>query len=184
MAARWQVFFPSWVPSGLTGSPSVMDAIADGCDILVDWYGRKYSISPCTGVSRWGLATNPLGSILTSQEPLPQAEVPPRTTCLSAGAAQLVWSQWGPCWSFLPSTAAPADCKPELAAFQTLLLRGNRTSVSEQNLCAVRPSLLSSNGLGGQGWDPDLGKQVWRLRTQAFGQRSDFPDSNTSPRIE
>ena len=45
----------------------------------------------------------------------------------------------------------PLDCKPELAAFQTLLLRGNRTSVSEQNLCAVRRSLLSSSGLGRQG---------------------------------
>ena len=38
MAARWQVFFSSWIPSGLTGS------IADSCDCLIYWYGRKYFI--------------------------------------------------------------------------------------------------------------------------------------------
>ena len=41
---RWQVFFPSWVSSGLTSSPSVAAAITNDCDVLVDWYGRKYSI--------------------------------------------------------------------------------------------------------------------------------------------
>ena len=44
MAATWQVFFPSWVPSGLTSSLSVVVAFTD-CDILVYWYGKKYSIS-------------------------------------------------------------------------------------------------------------------------------------------
>lgn len=44
MAARWQVFFPSWVPSGVTSSPS-MTAGVPGHHILVYWYGRKYSIS-------------------------------------------------------------------------------------------------------------------------------------------
>ena len=34
MAARLQVFLPSWVPSGLTSSPSMVAAIADDCDIL------------------------------------------------------------------------------------------------------------------------------------------------------
>ena len=34
MAARWQVFFPSWVPSGLTSSLSVVAAISDDCDII------------------------------------------------------------------------------------------------------------------------------------------------------
>ena len=29
---RWQVFFPSWVSSGLTSSPSVVAAIANDCD--------------------------------------------------------------------------------------------------------------------------------------------------------
>ena len=33
-AARWQVFFPSCVPSGLTSSPFVVSAIVDDCDIL------------------------------------------------------------------------------------------------------------------------------------------------------
>ena len=44
MAARWQLFFPSWVPSGLTGSHRGA-ATADDCDILVYWYGKKHSIS-------------------------------------------------------------------------------------------------------------------------------------------
>ena len=43
MAARWQVFFPSWVPSGLISSPSMVAAIADDCDIFVYWYGRNIS---------------------------------------------------------------------------------------------------------------------------------------------
>ena len=34
MAVRWQVFFPSWVPSGLTSSPSEVPAIADDYDIF------------------------------------------------------------------------------------------------------------------------------------------------------
>ena len=34
MGARWQAFFPSWVPSGLTSSPSVVAAIADDCGII------------------------------------------------------------------------------------------------------------------------------------------------------
>ena len=34
MATRWQLFFPSWVPSGLTSSPFMMAAITDVCDIL------------------------------------------------------------------------------------------------------------------------------------------------------
>ena len=34
MAARWQVFLPSWVSSGLTNSPSVMAAITDDYNIL------------------------------------------------------------------------------------------------------------------------------------------------------
>ena len=34
MAARRQAFFPSWVPSGLTSSPSVVAAIADDCGII------------------------------------------------------------------------------------------------------------------------------------------------------
>ena len=44
MAARWQVFFPSWVLSGLT-SLFWSSAIAHDCDILVYWYGRKHFIS-------------------------------------------------------------------------------------------------------------------------------------------
>ena len=44
MAARWQVFFPSWVLSGLTSS-FWSAAIAHDCDILVYWYGRKHFIS-------------------------------------------------------------------------------------------------------------------------------------------
>ena len=44
LAARWQDFsFLTFL--GLTNSPSVVAAIADDCDILVLWYGRKYSIS-------------------------------------------------------------------------------------------------------------------------------------------
>ena len=34
MANRGQVFFPSWVPSGLTSSPLLVAAIADDCDVL------------------------------------------------------------------------------------------------------------------------------------------------------
>ena len=37
--------FTSWVPSGLTSSPSVVAAITDDYDILCLWYGRKYSTS-------------------------------------------------------------------------------------------------------------------------------------------
>ena len=43
MAARWQVFFPSWVPSGLISSPSMVAAIADDCDIFAYWYGKNIS---------------------------------------------------------------------------------------------------------------------------------------------
>ena len=41
MAAGWQVFFPSWVPSGLTSSQSVEATTADGCGILCSliWQG-------------------------------------------------------------------------------------------------------------------------------------------------
>ena len=42
MAARGQVFFPSWVPSGLTSSPS---ALVGAVISFVYWYGRQYSIS-------------------------------------------------------------------------------------------------------------------------------------------
>ena len=45
MAAGSQIFFPSWIPSGLTSSPSVVAAIAGDCDILFYWCSRKYSIS-------------------------------------------------------------------------------------------------------------------------------------------
>ena len=45
MAAIWQELLSSWVPSGLTSSPSVVAAIAGDCDIRVYWYGRKYFIS-------------------------------------------------------------------------------------------------------------------------------------------
>ena len=45
MAAGKQVFFPSWIPSGLTSSPSVVAAITGDCDIIVYWQSRKYSIS-------------------------------------------------------------------------------------------------------------------------------------------
>ena len=38
MTTRWQVFFSSWILSGLSGS------VADDCDSLVYWYGRKYFI--------------------------------------------------------------------------------------------------------------------------------------------
>ena len=41
MAARWQVFFPTRVPSGFTSSPSMVAAIAGYCDILVYQYGRN-----------------------------------------------------------------------------------------------------------------------------------------------
>ena len=34
MAVRWHVFCPSWVPSGLTGSPLAVGAAADECDTL------------------------------------------------------------------------------------------------------------------------------------------------------
>ena len=34
MAARWLVFFPSWVPSGLICSSSMVATIADDCDII------------------------------------------------------------------------------------------------------------------------------------------------------
>ena len=34
-SSRWQVFFPSWVPSGLTSSPSIAAAIAGDSNILV-----------------------------------------------------------------------------------------------------------------------------------------------------
>ena len=44
VAARWQVFFPSGVSSGLTSS-HWRSVIADDCDILVYWYGRKCSTS-------------------------------------------------------------------------------------------------------------------------------------------
>ena len=46
MAARWQVFFPSWVPSGLTSSVAT---IADDCDSLVYWSGRTYFTSHLYG---------------------------------------------------------------------------------------------------------------------------------------
>ena len=43
MAARWQVFFPSWVPSGLISSPFMVVAITDGCDslCLLIWHRGK-----------------------------------------------------------------------------------------------------------------------------------------------
>ena len=50
MAARYHLFFLSWVPSGLTRSPSVVAAIADDCAVLylltyLLIYCRKQSIS-------------------------------------------------------------------------------------------------------------------------------------------
>ena len=47
MAARGQVFLPSWVSWGLTSSPSVVAGIPGDCDIFVipSGYDRKYSIS-------------------------------------------------------------------------------------------------------------------------------------------
>ena len=47
MAARRQVFLPSWVFWGLTSSPSVVAGIPGDCDIFVipSWCDRKYSIS-------------------------------------------------------------------------------------------------------------------------------------------
>ena len=39
-----------WVPSGLTKSPSMVAAIADGCYILVYWNGRRYSLSQLLGL--------------------------------------------------------------------------------------------------------------------------------------
>ena len=45
MAAGWQVFFPSWVPSGLTSSPSVVTVITKTVTSFVYWCGKKYSIS-------------------------------------------------------------------------------------------------------------------------------------------
>ena len=56
MAARWQVFvvclfcflqvfFPSWVPSGLTNSPLEAAAITDACDMLCWLIRRQYFIS-------------------------------------------------------------------------------------------------------------------------------------------
>ena len=44
MAARWLVFFPSWVSSGLT-SARWKAAITDEDDTLVYWHGRKDSFS-------------------------------------------------------------------------------------------------------------------------------------------
>ena len=41
MAATWQVFFPSWVFSGLTRSFLTVAAIAGDYDIPVSWYGGK-----------------------------------------------------------------------------------------------------------------------------------------------
>ena len=46
MSVRWQVFFPSWVPSGPTSSPSVVAAIANGWGILVYWFSRKLLTMP------------------------------------------------------------------------------------------------------------------------------------------
>ena len=34
VAVRWQVFFPSWVPSRFTSSPSAMAAVDGECDII------------------------------------------------------------------------------------------------------------------------------------------------------
>ena len=55
MAGTWWLLdgrcsFPSWVSSGFTSShwkATITDGcdISDGCDTLVYWYGRKYSIS-------------------------------------------------------------------------------------------------------------------------------------------
>ena len=51
MPARWQMFFSFLSSFSLTGL-QWRAAIADDCDILVYWYGRKYSIShqifPCS----------------------------------------------------------------------------------------------------------------------------------------
>ena len=41
LAARWQGFFPSWVPSELTSSPSVVAAIYDNYDILSLLIGQE-----------------------------------------------------------------------------------------------------------------------------------------------
>ena len=45
MAATWQLFFPSWVFSGLTRSFLTVATIAGDYDIPVSWYGGKWSIS-------------------------------------------------------------------------------------------------------------------------------------------
>ena len=47
MAARGQVFLPSWVSWGVTSSPSVVAGISGDCNIFVipSLYDRKYSIS-------------------------------------------------------------------------------------------------------------------------------------------
>ena len=41
--------FPSWVPSGFTGSPLEVAAITEDCDILYYWYDRQYFISQILG---------------------------------------------------------------------------------------------------------------------------------------
>ena len=80
MAPRWQVFFPSSVPSGLTCLPSVVAAIADDCGILclLIWQQifhfsasriNSWNCFPCSvlegtrGISMWG--TVPLFGIET-----------------------------------------------------------------------------------------------------------------------
>ena len=60
MAARWQVFFPSWVPSGLASSPSVVAVITKTVTSFVYWCSNKYSISqllhwPTILDPEWGL---------------------------------------------------------------------------------------------------------------------------------
>ena len=56
VAAVWWLLdgrysFPSWVPSGLTSSPSAVATITDDCASFVYWYGRQCSISQ---FHRWG----------------------------------------------------------------------------------------------------------------------------------
>ena len=45
MAARWQVFFPSWVPSGLSSSPPQWLQLVMTVTCFLCWCGRNYSIS-------------------------------------------------------------------------------------------------------------------------------------------
>ena len=54
MVARWQVFFPSWVPSGLISSATEVTAIPDYCDnlcLLIRQEIVNFSIFPLKNVT-------------------------------------------------------------------------------------------------------------------------------------